>query len=260
MGELGRLESIGSHRVGHNWGDLACMHVRVPFLGQEDTLGWKSQPTPVFLPGKSHGQSTVSQRVGHNLATKQTYELKIFQQLKYDLFWKVPGPMLDKMCYHLLFYHHPFNLMNCWRSHGEELFKYMNSWYDIIFLFFLIQRPEIKISLCMLSHFSYVPLFVTQWTAVHRAPLSRGFFRQEYWRGVPFSSPGYFPDPVIESTSLMSPALPDGIFTTLPPGKSSRSMSGFKMFPKLFPPINIHWLDLRFFCIPLFFPSFFFFF
>ena len=42
--------------------------------GQEDTP-WrrKWQPTPVFLPGKSHGQRTTVNgitRVGHNLATK----------------------------------------------------------------------------------------------------------------------------------------------------------------------------------------------
>ena len=48
------------------------------------SLGWegpwrrKWQPTPVFLPGKSHGQrslvgySLFGQRVGHDLATKPT--------------------------------------------------------------------------------------------------------------------------------------------------------------------------------------------
>ena len=33
---------------------------------------------------------------------------------------------------------------------------------------------------CMLSHFSPVPLFATLWTVAHQAPLSMGFFRQEY--------------------------------------------------------------------------------
>ena len=40
--------------------------------------------------------------------------------------------------------------------------------------------------------------------------------RQEYWNGLPFLSPGYFPDPDIEPTS---PALTGGFFTTEPPGK-----------------------------------------
>ena len=35
----------------------------------------------------------------------------------------------------------------------------------------------------MLSCFSHVCLFVTPWTVAHQAPLSMGFFRQEYWSG-----------------------------------------------------------------------------
>ena len=33
---------------------------------------------------------------------------------------------------------------------------------------------------CMLSHFSHVQLFETLWDVTHQAPLSKGFFRQEY--------------------------------------------------------------------------------
>ena len=42
---------------------------------------------------------------------------------------------------------------------------------------------------------------VTPWTVVLQAPLSMGFYRQEYWRGVPLPSPGDFPDPGIEPRS-----------------------------------------------------------
>ena len=31
--------------------------------------------------------------------------------------------------------------------------------------------------------------FVTLWAVAHQAPLSMGFPRQEYWSGLPFSSP-----------------------------------------------------------------------
>jgi len=41
-----------------------------------------------------------------------------------------------------------------------------------------------------------------------------GFSRQEYWSGLPCSPPGDLPDPGIEPTSLMSPALAGGFFTT----------------------------------------------
>ena len=35
---------------------------------------------------------------------------------------------------------------------------------------------------------SCVRLFLTLWTVAHQAPLSMGFSRQEYWRGVPMPS------------------------------------------------------------------------
>ena len=42
------------------------------------------------------------------------------------------------------------------------------------------------------------PLFATPWTVAHQAPLSMGFSRQEYWRGLPFPSPRDLPNPGIE--------------------------------------------------------------
>jgi len=41
-----------------------------------------------------------------------------------------------------------------------------------------------------------------------------GFFRQEYWSGLPFPPPEYLPNPGIDPLSLMSPALAGGFFTT----------------------------------------------
>ena len=41
-----------------------------------------------------------------------------------------------------------------------------------------------------------------------------GFSRQEYWSGLPCPPPGDLPDPGIELTSLKSPALAGGFFTT----------------------------------------------
>ena len=58
----------------------------------------------------------------------------------------------------------------------------------------------------------------TPWTVAHQAPLSTGFFRQEYWSGLLFSPPGDLPDPGIKPTS---PALAGRFFTTEPPGDKS---------------------------------------
>ena len=42
---------------------------------------------------------------------------------------------------------------------------------------------------------------MTLWTVACQAPPSVGFSRQEYWSGLPFPSPGDFPDPWIEPAS-----------------------------------------------------------
>ena len=59
-------------------------------------------------------------------------------------------------------------------------------------------------------------LFVTPWTVALPAPLSMGFSRQEYWSGLPFPSPGDFPDPGIEPRS---PALQADSLQSGPPRK-----------------------------------------
>ena len=66
----------------------------------------------------------------------------------------------------------------------------------------------------MINCVSRVQLFETPWTVAHQAPLSMGFFRQEYWSGLLCPPPGDLPDPGIEPVSLMAPALAGGFFTT----------------------------------------------
>ena len=43
--------------------------------------------------------------------------------------------------------------------------------------------------------------FAALWIVAHQAPLSMGFFRQEYLSGLPFPSPGDLPNPGIKPTS-----------------------------------------------------------
>jgi len=52
MEEPGRLQSMGSHRVGHDWATSLSLFT---------FMHWrrKWQPTPVFLPGKSHGRRSL---------------------------------------------------------------------------------------------------------------------------------------------------------------------------------------------------------
>jgi len=75
------------------------------------------------------------------------------------------------------------------------------------------------VCVCVLSH---VWLFVASWTVACQAPLLHEFSRQGYWsRGEPFPTTGYLPDPGIELTSLVSPALA-GFFTTNGPWEAHK--------------------------------------
>jgi len=62
--------------------------------------------------------------------------------------------------------------------------------------------------------FSQSQLFETPWTVAYQAPLSMGFFPQEYCSALPFPPPGDLPDPGIESPCLATPALAGRLFTT----------------------------------------------
>ena len=58
-----------------------------------------------------------------------------------------------------------------------------------------------------------------------------GISRQEYWGGLPFPSPGDLPDPGIEPTSLVSPALAGGFFTASATWEAQMSRpSGYLQF------------------------------
>ena len=61
------------------------------------------------------------------------------------------------------------------------------------------------------------PTLVTPWTVAHQAPLSMGFYWQEYWSGLPFPSPRNLPDPGIEP---WSPVLQADCLQTKLQGKS----------------------------------------
>ena len=63
---------------------------------------------------------------------------------------------------------------------------------------------------------SRVRHFATPWTVAYQASPSMEFSRQEYWSGLPFPSPGDFPNPGNEPGS---PALQADTLPSEPPGK-----------------------------------------
>ena len=68
-----------------------------------------------------------------------------------------------------------------------------------------------------------------------QAPLSMGFSRQEYWRGLSCPPSGELPDPKIKLKSLMPPALAGGFLTVSTTWKAH-------YLPK-FAQIHIHWVS-----------------
>ena len=69
------------------------------------------------------------------------------------------------------------------------------------------------------QEFSVSDSFATPLITDHQPPLSMEFQRQESWHELPIHPPGDLPDPGIKPMPLAFPALADGFFTTLPPGK-----------------------------------------
>ena len=55
----------------------------------------------------------------------------------------------------------------------------------------------------------------------YQAPPSMGFFRQEYWSGLPFPSPGDLP---VAGTEPRSPTLEADDLTSEPPGKPKNQL------------------------------------
>ena len=76
-------------------------------------------------------------------------------------------------------------------------------------------HPTSLVSQCVCAQLlNHARLIGASWTLACQAPLPMEFSRQEHWSGVPFPTPRDLPDPGIEPTSLVSPALAGGFFTT----------------------------------------------
>ena len=90
----------------------------------------------------------------------------------------------------------------------DEAVKIFNRFYSIHSFSFL------SLHCAVLSHLGHVWLFAILWTVIHQTPLSMGFFRQEYWIGLPCPPPGDLSDLGIEPASLSPPALAGRFFIT----------------------------------------------
>ena len=67
-------------------------------------------------------------------------------------------------------------------------------------------------------------------TIAHQAPLSMEFSRQEYWRWLPLPPPGDLPNPGMEPTSPVSPALQVDSLPAEPLGKIPKQVFSGSIF------------------------------
>ena len=104
-------------------------------------------------------------------------------------------------------FHHPFSL---WK--GSNVFKGVkfSQKIKITMQARLVLHALFSLSLSLSLVAKLCPTLETTWTLACQAPLSTGFSRQEYWRGLPFPSPGDLPNPGIEpgSPALQADSLP----------------------------------------------------
>ena len=138
--------------------------------------------TPVFLPGTFHGQRSL---VGYSPQGHKK------QNMTEGL--SIQGLLGSQVTYLFAVFTRHFLL----RSYIENI---RHKWCQHI----LRSKGNLFISTAVCQLLNCVQLFVTPQTVSHQAPLSMEFFRQEYWSGLPFPSPGDLSNPGIY---LRSPAL-----------------------------------------------------
>ena len=159
----------------------------------------KWQPTPVFLPGESHWQRSLV-----NYSPWGCKKSDITEQLTHThTHTQTHGMILRCWCFVrfvwllllLLFFPFSLNWMSitgtlCLPYHcilgADNWFSSFCRWEGILFLDGLCQP------------------FVMPWTVALQVSLSVGFYRQKYWSGLPFPTPGNLPDPGIKPVSLVS--------------------------------------------------------
>ena len=140
---------------------------------------------------------------------------------------------LGKIALHIELYKIPLNPLCLWEFFSLSFYRQVRTFFNFSHLqsaiYYIskyvslnlkaegidiyISKKGSSTSMCILSYFSHIQLFVTLWTVAYQASLPMGFSRQEYWSGLPSSPPGDLPHPGSTSKSLTAPALAGWFFT-----------------------------------------------
>ena len=188
---------------------------------------WRRQwhPTPVLLPGKSHGRRSL---VGCSPWGREESDMteRLHFHFSVSCIGEGNGNPLHCSCLE-----NPRDGGAWWAA----VYGVAQSWTQLKWLRSLaayIQEIVLTklLSLCCACGQSCLTLCDPMHCQVS---LSMEFSRQEYWSGVPFPSPGDLPNSGIKPTSPAIPALAGGIFTTV------LSEKLFKIWAKHIPWIHL---------------------
>ena len=186
----------------------AKLETSVQFQGwRRSPGGGKGQPTPIFLPGESHGQRSMEGYSPWGWKESDTAEgLNTAQRmndwtnkLEKNLCWlevkriNIPWAFLPQATLRdvilktwILFFSPTFQLATCFsrsirlcctNKHSQVFVDLAQSCHSCHMSVVVVWVP---LCACILSHISHVLLFATLWTIVCQAPLSMGSSRQEY--------------------------------------------------------------------------------
>ena len=111
------------------------------------------------------------------------------------------------------------SIFSSWKTILERTFLFRNKnaqcLLNVVSIHIFVYLQHNIFIYCMRANpLQSCPTLCDPWTVACQASLSMGFFRQEYWSGLPCPTPGDLPDPGIEPVSLMFPRLAVKFFTT----------------------------------------------
>ena len=159
---------MGSHRVGHDWSDLAAAAAHLPkhHLHQNLEHGPIPQevlslPFPIYLPKTMSLFWLLSMKVSSTYASAGAMLLQSCPSLCDPIDGSPPGSPVP-------------GILQA-KTLERVAIAFSNAW-----------KWKVKV-----KSLSCVPM-ATPWTAAYQAPLSMGFSRQEYWSGVPLPSPSTY--------------------------------------------------------------------
>ena len=224
-GEPGGLPSLGSHRVGHDLHVLAAAAAAI--FHCMDML----HVVYIFISSRAFwlfSHLAVMSNDAMDICTQRSAWVSFHFFGAHAKGWNCWTPTVTRTFGGTTkLIHNGHTFLHSYQPHARILVSpypqehFLFSIYFIITILVGVRWPLTVIFNTRLPVFSrsVTPSSATPWTVACQAPLSMEFSRQEYWSGLPFSTPGDFPKPGIDRESPESLALAGRFLTTEPPGK-----------------------------------------